>query len=277
MSKSITRSTQIQAKGNSGKNQILSVLLADVVGPISFHVSKWFNNWNKTGEKIASLPRMTELAALPFRGSDLKQAVGGHASGQARALINKIEKARSAKKPKKYQTEILNKLTNGELDISKEIKVNLNLNSHFVQIQDTNDSSFDYWIIIEFPLNEYQSVEIPFSKTRHMKSLEKKGFVLKRNTIRINRDGSFTLIYKKEVEASINPRHLGIDLGRNKAITVSDGKLGRPLAGLLEKLDRKKHGSLAYNRVKEELKHAVNLAAKYDIDYESIGILPWRN
>ena len=273
----LTRSSQVRITGitNEGKVAALLGLLARVSGPITDQTQKFLNDF-RAGAKVAPMPKAADNTCLTQFSGLIKQICGVHASGQARALINKIKKAKTAKKPAKYQTELLEKWESGTLDIKEEIKVNLNLDSRIAAIEDSNNS-FDFWIRLQFPKTEgIPLLHIPIKKTRHMNDLESRGFVMKRDTVRVNRDGSLTFIYRKISEEKRARRLIGIDLGRNKAITSSDGKKIMPFADLLHKINRKKRGSDAYLRAKAELKQALNRAAKR-LKYNTFGVLVIEN
>lgn len=269
----LTRSSQVRITGtaNAGKVAHLLGLLARISGPITDQTQKFLNDF-KAGAKVSATPKAADNTFLSQFSGRIRQICGVHASGQARALISKIKKARSVQKPKKFQTELLEKWDAGTLDIKEEIKVNLNLDRRIIIIED-GDNSFDYWVRIQLPKSEGIPVlRIPIKKTRHMKQLEARGYSMKRDTVRVNRDGSLTFIYRKVIEEKQDRRRIGIDLGRNKAITSDDGKKIKPFADLLNKINRKKRSSDAYLRAKSELKQALNWAAK-QLKYNAFGVL----
>ena len=231
-------------------------------------VNRYIKIWRETGRIVKAFPSKKDMAGLPFSAT-LNQIVAAHCSGVARSLIAKIEKAkkRPVDKRNAAQKAILRKI---DFAIN-EIKVNLPLDNRVAWIEDA-DGIGDYMVALRFPHADVgrKKFYLPIKKTKHMRDLESRGFVLKRTAIRLNRDGSITLIYEKEAESKSGNIEIGIDLGRNKAITRSDGKASDRLDGLLTKINKKKRGSKAYERAKIELQHAVNHAAKTAIDWENI-------
>lgn len=255
----------------ANKMESLAVLMLSIETEVVACVNKYIAIWRDTGRIVKPHPSKEDTVALPFSAT-LNQIIASHCSGMARSLIAKIEKAKRTPeaKRKRYQWEILRKT-----DFSiNEINVNLNLDNRVAWIED-GTGSHDYMIAVRFPKSDIgrSKFYVPIHKTKHMRDLERRGFVLKRSAIRLNNDGSIALLYEKEVTAKSGDASVGIDLGRNKAITRSDGHASERLGHLLDKIDRKERGSVAYERTKEELRHAVNRAAKSAIDWGSIDAL----
>jgi len=234
-------------------------------------VNRYVAIWRDTGRIVKALPTKEDTAGLPF-STTLNQIVAAHCSGVARSLIAKIEKAK--KRPVEKRNGALRAILRKTEFAINEIKVNLPLDQRVAWIEDGKGDQ-DYMVVIRFPRPDVgrNKFYLPIRKTKHMRDLETRGFSLKRTAIRLNRDGSVTLVFEKEVATNTGDSVVGIDLGRNKAITRCDGQTSDRLDGLLTKIDRKKHGSKAYERAKVELRNAVNHAAKTAIDWENTNTL----
>jgi transposase len=233
------------------------------------------------------LPKeLTQQINLPPR---LAQIVGKAASAKARSIKNKIDKAKESKKKKKYQLEILIKFDKKEIEI-KIKNLNIELDYRFVDIQGNtgnrkgktstiNKRPVDYWVkIISFPSGSFM---IPVFKTRHMKDLENRGFVLDRKVIRINSDGTLGFIYKKIIHPSTEKlnviKAVGVDLGRDTLVACSDGKretthkTGKKVKEILEILFQKKPGSKNFKQTQQFLINQINYSLKRDINWERIN------
>ncbi len=254
---------------NTGKSKVLSDLLTEVM-PYIVQKANEFINLAKRDIKIEAHPNKSFYDDFPFSGT-VNQIVAMHASAAARSIINKVGKALKLdpENRNKNQVELVSKWEAG-LQIDS-IKVNLNLDERVVYISDGNGTSHDYWINFKFP--HMRRFSLPIRRTRHMRQLEARGFVLKRTALRVNMDSSITLNYHSDVIEKKGDTLIGVDLGRGKAITRSDDYTGFPLEKLLEKINRKKQGSKAHKQAKIELKNAINRSAKIDIDYNSIDVL----
>jgi IS605 OrfB family transposase len=252
---------------NIGKFSVISELLTTIAPYVTQKANEYISLARKD-INVAAHPKKEFYADLPFSGT-LNQILAGHASAQARSIINKVVKALKSKPEdrSKSQTEIVAKW---KQNIKIEsIKVNLNLDERVVAI--TDGTGHDYWIDFKFP--GMRKFSLPMRKTKHMRQLAQRGYSLKRTALRINQDGSINLSYHKDVSKKEGDNRVGIDMGRGKAIARSDGYVGTPLEGLLAKIDRKRRGNKAYQRAKAEISHATNRAAKNDIDYLSFDEL----
>ena len=63
--------------------------------------------------------------------------------------------------------------------------------------------------------------------TNHMKDMISRGFVLKTDCLSVNNTGTIGFYFEKEQKLIKIGRSVGVDIGRNKVITCSDGKLSR--------------------------------------------------
>ena len=262
-------------KPNANKLQALTNLMLNISPCIIDTTNLYLSIWRKSGRIVKSLPDKEDCAHLTF-SARINQIIAAHASGQARAIIAKIEKAKKTPENKrnKSQWAILKKT---EFSLT-DMKVNLPLDCRVAWIEE-GSNSFDYMIVFRFPVKDIgcKKFYLPMKKSKHMRNLEARGFKLKPSAIRLNADCSITLAYEKEVTLKTGHACASIDLGRNKAIARSDGETFEPLDALLTKIDRKKTGSKSHTRAKTELKQVVNRAAKCALDYENLAVIHMEN
>ena len=255
---------------NCNKSKSINELLQKIYPHIISLTNILIQNWKiDNSYKIPTFLPKEYLENIPF-GGVIQQIIGSHASGQARAIINKIKKAKANKNPKKYQVEMMNKT---DFNI-KDMDINLNIDSRCIILHQSINNPYQYYAEIKFPVKDIgrKKFFIPITKTKQMESMEDKGFVLAK-TIRFNSDGTLTFVYKKSIEQKTGNTSQAIDIGRNKVITRSDGHTSPSLKPLLNKIDRKKRNSKAYKKVKTEIKQFINKTIKENIDWDNIDTL----
>ena len=255
---------------NCNKSKSINELLQKIYPHIISLTNTLIQNWKiDNSYKIPTFLPKEYLKDIPF-GGVIQQIIGSHASGQARAIINKIKKAKSNKNPKKYQVEMMNKT---DFNI-KDMDINLNIDSRCIILHQSINNPYQYYAEIKFPVKDIgrKKFFIPITKTKQMASMEDKGFILAK-TIRFNSDGTLTFVYKKSIEQKTGKTSQAIDIGRNKVITRSDGHTSPSLKPLLNKIDRKKRNSKAYKRAKTEIKQFINKVIKTNIDWDNIDTL----
>lgn len=131
-----------------------------------------------------------------------------------------------------------------------------------IQFQDPKKAkSFDKWLRLTgiFP-NKYFPC-FPVKKHKLFNKYLNDGYQIA-NSVRIRKakDGKFYLdvFFKKEGEEPLNNQNensLGIDLGLNKLLSLSDGrKLGPDIKRLIQKLNRRKQGSRNWEQTLSEIK-----------------------
>ena len=217
---------------------------------------------------------VTYKIALPAR---LSQVCAKQASAIVRSIQEKVQLAQKSNNKQKYQQEILNKWNNNSLSIDIN-SVNIELDSRFIEIQLNKTSKIStHWIkITSFPSG---SVVIPFTPTRHMKDLINRGFVMKINCLRVNSDGSLGIYFVKDQQFKPNQAIVGVDMGRNKLVTCSNGQMetthntSRPIKEILEVIARRQQRSKGHARAWQELKNQINYSIKNDIPWDQISHL----
>jgi len=211
---------------------------------------------------------VTDQIKFPAR---LSQVVAKQASAITRSIQAKVKLAQDAGNKQKYQQEILNKYTSRSLKI--DIKsVNIELDSRFVDIQPNKTSKLcDYWIkITSFPSGRFY---IPLKLTNHMKDLVKRGYELKTNALRVHSNGTIGLYFNKEAKLRAVGISLGVDMGRNKIISTSDGsietthKTSVPVKQILALIKRRKSNSNSSKKSRTYLKNQINYSLKHDINW----------
>ena len=171
-----------------------------------------------------------EFIELPER---IKQLIGGHATSVNSSIQKKLEKIEryitEEKKLKKYQEELLygNKIPVWHCN-------SVELDSRFVSIEKTKKChKFDYWIKItswhsigsvkeegkkRYPATD--EIYIPFNLTNHMKQLQRRGYKLNMKSIRLNRNGTFTLYFTQPPVINKNTEEMGVDIGMYSCIST---------------------------------------------------------
>lgn len=183
-----------------------------------------------------------------------------------RSIQAKVKLAEKANNKQKYQTEILTKWNNKSISIDIN-SVNIELDSRFIDIQTNKTGKIStHWIkITSFPRGSFL---IPFTPTRHMQSLLTRGYSMKTTCLRINSDGSLGVYFEKPSKIKASGAIAGIDMGRNKIITCSNGAVesthqtGRSVKEILKRIARRKQHSRSHARARTELKNQINYSIK---------------
>lgn len=261
----ITRSSKQRLNHtNTGKKDQLFFLLNDYVSRM---MSRKIMELVYSGENIPAFLPKEFTDTIPVDGSHNRQMLGCEISSCARSIRSKLKKAETIEAKKKYQEELLEKFQNKTLKV--KWNGNLNLDGRFVSIEDNKESvDFPLWLSVKFFGKD--KFYIPLKKTRHMENLESRGFTLKRNSLKICRNGRIILFYNKEEPKSTGTETVGIDVGRNKAFVTSRGETEGFQKELLAGLKKKKHGSKNKSRLVRRIKHALDKSAKDDIDYSNL-------
>ena len=154
----------------------------------------------------------------------------------------------------------------------------IELNSGLVTIQESKTStSFDLWVRVSSVFGNRFSLILPTKKHKRFNSFISQDFEVKKSiTLRKNYKGNYFIdLFLEKETPSKKPQSkcLGIDLGINKLLSLSDGTfIGKELKQILVKLNRKKQGSQRYNRTILEIKHYINLCCK-SLDYDNIDVI----
>lgn len=206
-------------------------------------------------------------------GSRQKQLIANEISSMVRSLRNKIAKIPQGTN-KKYQREILNKFNSKTLEV--QFGERFYLDSRFVDIQRRKNSNgkFEYWIKFLFSYSRdelrnnpelVRSVLIPFRETSHMRSLERRGYSLKTDTLTLHSDGTIQLVYKRQFKYVTSGTKLGVDVGINKALVTSDNFF-LYAKYYLERISRCKDKSKGKSRAIRAYKQFLDYAIRHGID-----------
>lgn len=138
-------------------------------------------------------------------------------------------------------------------------KLVIDLNSDLISIQDNKKSkSFDLWIRIGSVFGNRYSLILPTRKHKQFNKMITNGLELAKSaSLRKVDNQYFVDLYfeKQDGIEKIGQSRIGIDLGINKLLTLSDGrKLGADIKRLINKLHRRKVGSRNYNQTLAEIK-----------------------
>ena len=134
----------------------------------------------------------------------------------------------------------------------------IELNSDLVHIQE-GKNSFDLWVRIGSVFGNRFSLLLPIRKHRHYHKIVKQSYEqCSSATLYRNGENYFVNIFfeKEEPEKSTSRTNcLGIDLGINKLLSLSDGRfIGIDFKNLLKKLERRVQKSHNYNQTLKEIK-----------------------
>jgi len=144
----------------------------------------------------------------------------------------------------------------------------IELNSDLVTIYDeTKVSSFDLIVRLGFIFGNRFSLILPTKQHKQSNVLVKKGFELRKSIrLRKNKLGNYVLdLYweKKTEEPKQTGEVIGIDVGINKLMTLSDGNfVGKEIKLLIAKLNRRKQKSRGWYRTLEEIKSYISKCVK---------------
>jgi IS605 OrfB family transposase len=134
----------------------------------------------------------------------------------------------------------------------------IELNSDLIRIQDGNNS-FDLWIRIGSVFGNRFSLILPSRKHKHYNKMIREGYEqCSSATLYKNGENYFVNIFFEKEElskSSSRTKCLGIDIGINKLISLSDGRfIGIDFKRLLKKLENRKQKSHNYNQTLKEIK-----------------------
>jgi putative transposase len=215
-----------------------------------------FNDYKATNE-IQQFPPKHITDQIKSASAILTQCLTKTASSVTRSIVNKAEKALKNQSPTKYQTELL-KALNDPTWVPPKFTGGIDLDQRTVEIQVSTSKFFSHYIHIKMPREP--KITIPIKLSRYHNNLIQQGYSLNTKSIRIRPNGSIDLYFKKELTYNSNTGVLGIDIGMNKCISVSDGKVetthknGLLLTELIAKLNTK-FKAMALNRTNYNKKH----------------------
>lgn len=142
------------------------------------------------------------------------------------------------------------------------IELNSNISSVFVNTRIT----FDLLVSVASIFGNRFSLKMPTRQHKQNKKLIEQGFQLKQSIrlARYNDNYYINLYWEKEtLPTKTQGKTIGIDLGLNKLLSLSDGSfIGPNVKVLIQKLNRRKRESKAYYRTLEELKSYISKCVK---------------
>lgn len=288
MTKICRISTAKPVLANKGKFLVLSGLVKEVKSDVNKCIQLLWDS-----PQVPSLPGKHITEQLDSGSSWIRQVAAKQASSVVRSITSKQKKALwrqdNGKKLKKYQQEILNGTKIPTWD------GNIELDCRFVDIQKADTSNHpgtDLWLRIRIP--KKNAIFVPLKYTNHMKDLVRRGFEMKVNCCRLNKDGSIGLYFYKEVQEKQGDSWVGVDAGMNKAVVTSDGvfesthKTGHLIKGILAKIQHKFNHrpvkqractrySKAIKKLITELNNQINYSVKNDISWDHQDVLVYEN
>jgi len=192
-----------------------------------------------------------------------KQAIGiikGTKAKQKKRLwmINKLEISGNIEKANKLR-KVYDRNTPSKPILDK---INLELDSRFVHIDQENKTSFDGYITLR-SIGSKIKIELPFKRHRHFNNLLTRGELKK--SIRLN-EKEITMLFEIEPRQNVGTETLGIDIGAKTLISCSDNQVskidrhGHDLDSIMKTLSRKRKGSKAFRRTQEHRTNYINWA-----------------
>ncbi len=141
------------------------------------------------------------------------------------------------------------------------------LNLNFIKAEKSKNS-FDYWIKIS-TLNKGKRLAFPIKSYAHANKYFNEWELADGGRLLRNKKGDWfiQLTFKKSKPKNTAKENKGLDIGYRKLIADSDGATyGTEIRALIGKAVRKKQGSRADKRVREEIKNYIGYTAKQAVD-----------
>lgn len=193
-------------------------------------------------------------------------------AGQANSILSKISKANKSKKKTKYQTQLLYAWESKELKMP-EIKY-VDLDYRFFSLSEKNNNSFDIWLVFTLPNNSKKQIAIPMKKTKHMRDLEKRGYQIKPDYVRIYSDNNkIQLVFEKNIVPKTQGNSIGIDIGASSAFSLSSGFIETASKPYLESASCLHWGSKNANRYMKRWENEIDYQIKYNIPWGNIKFM----
>ncbi|NMG83018.1 MAG: hypothetical protein GIS02_02290, partial [Methanosarcinales archaeon] len=112
----------------------------------------------------------------------------------------------------------------------------IELDSRFVDIQKGNNS-FDIWLRLSSIGNKIK-ILIPTRKHNHFNKFNDDPSWEMSKSVRLRRSGYIDFFFKKEVELKNDGKDIGVDIGINKMLTLSNGVVvGKNIKNEINKLN----------------------------------------
>lgn len=133
----------------------------------------------------------------------------------------------------------------------------MELDSRFVGIQE-GDNSFDIWLKLGSVGNKIKMF-IPVKKHKHFNKFDGDVEWSMVKSVRLRRSGYVDFFFKKDVEQKGEGEVVGIDIGINKMLTLSNGVVvGDGIKDKINNVNRKEQKSNAWYRALVELHNYIN-------------------
>jgi putative transposase len=154
----------------------------------------------------------------------------------------------------------------------------MTLDYRFIELQKSEDSSFDYWVKIA-TLDKGKPILIPIKSYDYANEyfrtwkLIKGGKIIKKNNKWI-----LVLTFEKDTpDKKESGKIIGIDIGIKKLIVDSEGnQYGKDIEKLMDKIQRKQQDSKAFKRALKERDYYINRVVKA-LPYKEIKVIAMEN
>lgn len=193
----------------------------------------------------------------------LVQCAGKQASGIIRGLFskqkkrvyvyNKLIENKQYRKARKLRKTIDSFATSmPKLDL-----VPMELDSRFVKIDFSNETSFDGWITLSSVLYK-DKIILPVKRTKHFNKFFNNPEATMLKGLRIDKNFA-TFMFTIPKKENTNNKVLGVDIGALNVISASTGfQSPKGLDDIQKKISRKKKGSRAFQRTIQERTNFIN-------------------
>jgi len=152
------------------------------------------------------------------------------------------------------------------------------LDQRFIEVEKSKTSTFDYWIKVA-TLAKGKPILIPFKSYDYANNYFKDWKLVNGGRLQKQEDGWYLLLtFEKEAPAEKKKgKILGIDVGIKKLMVASDKKFyGQEIENIMDKIQRKRHGSKAFKRALLERNYYINEVAK-QLDFDNTKMIVMEN
>jgi IS605 OrfB family transposase len=134
----------------------------------------------------------------------------------------------------------------------------IELDSRFVDIQE-GENSFDIWLELSSIGNKIK-ILIPIKKHKHFNKFNDDPSWSMSKSVRLRRSGYIDFFFfKKDVAPKSKGANVGVDIGINKMLTLSNGVVvGKDIKEKINEVNRKEQKSKAWYRALDELHSYIN-------------------
>ncbi len=264
MNKKITRKSTLNLSySTKSKLNKLDLIIEEYKKVVNIFIYHYLNE-----KKLPKYADVKEVNAKTWLSFSLQQCAGLLALQIIRGIFKKDKNVRYRHYKKVYayfkrknrQIKFLDKRFK-ELKLNKKLKPvyksdAIRFDQRFVEIQEVKNSKlFELWIHLKCIGNKI-ILDLPTNKNEHYNKFKDWKRLKSATLKKVNNKLYLDVFFEKEVSKTFTgDKELGLDLGINKLISLSDGRqYGMDFKKLLYKLNRRKQDSKRWNRTLIEIK-----------------------